>query len=222
MREGFQKRGMLTGQLRSTDGCRRGRQGREEAPAKTQGNADQRSSQHGCGLAASASPGSLLEMSISRPPLDQPHLWGGAQHCVRMSSPGDPDAHSSLRTTEWERALFSLHLADKGPDQVPAPPCLALSLPGAGRKEAWGLPPIPSFLQTSALGVWEVGGGAAHPPSPRLLRPHTQGQQQLGFCLNPSHASSLLACPSDPQLDAARAGGRGEELSRGGREVGPL
>ena len=114
MREVFQKRGMLTGQLGSTNGCRRGRQGREEVPPKTQGNADQRFSQRGCGLAVSASPGSLLEMSVPRPPLDQPHLWGGIQQCVQMSSPGDPDAHSSLRTTEWEWALFSLQLAKQG------------------------------------------------------------------------------------------------------------
>lgn len=52
--EGF-KKGMLNGQLRALTGAG-GRQGREEAP-KTQGNADQRFSQHGCGLAASASPG---------------------------------------------------------------------------------------------------------------------------------------------------------------------
>ena len=161
MREGFQKRGMLTGQLGSTNGCRRGRQGREEVPPKTQGNADQRFSQRGCGLAVSASPGSLLEMSVPRPPLDQPHLWGGIQQCVQMSSPGDPDAHSSLRTTEWEWALFSLQLAKQG---ARAGTSSSVSSSGACL-------PLPPFCKPVPWGFGR--SGAAHSSSLRLLRRHT-------------------------------------------------
>ena len=168
---------------------------------------------------STASPGSLLGMSIPRPLLDQPHLWGGTQKCVWTSFSRWPwctlkyenhrvGAGTVLPPTGWARGQSRYQV-------LLVWLCHFLGLAGRKPGACFLLPP---FCNPAPWGFGRPGG-CPSTLSQAAQTSHTMWTKATlptSLCLNLSHASSSVARPSDPQLEVARARREGRAKQRQG------